>query len=243
MLRLSRAAAAAVLLSLLAPGLAGAQAMKPEVRAKLATQFEVAPEEIRPSPVPGLYEVASGSEIGYVSADGRYYVDGDLFEIETRTNLSENRRLASRALLLKDVPDEQTVVFSPKGYKYTLHVFTDVDCGYCRKLHAEIAELNRLGVRVRYLMYPRSGPGSESWARAEAVMCSADRRDALTRAKRGEAVKAPACENPVARQYELGREVGIRGTPGIITEQGRYIAGYLPAPQLVEHVKRLDEQG
>lgn len=235
-----RAAAAALAVSLLATGVAGAQVMQPAVRAKVAARLEVEPEDIRSSPVPGLYEVASGTDVGYVSADGRFYFDGDLFDMETRDNLTEGRRLAARAALLKDVTDEQTVVFAPKGYQFTLNIFTDVDCSYCRKLHSEIAELNRLGVRVRYLMYPRSGPGSDSWAKAEAVWCSADRQQALTRAKRGEAVAAPACSNPVARQYELGREIGIRGTPGIITDQGQYIAGYLPAAQLVEYVKRLD---
>lgn len=242
MRRLTRAALAVVAGSLLAVGMAGAQVMTAEVRARLAEQLEVKPDEIRPSPLPGLYEVASGADVGYVSADGRFYVDGDLFDMESRANLTENRRLAARATLLKAVPDAQTVVFAPKGYKYSIDVFTDVDCGYCRKLHREIDELNRLGVRVRYLMYPSAGPGSLPWAKAEAVLCSADRRDALTRAKRGEAVTAPACSNQVARHFELGRAVGIRGTPGIITEKGRYIAGYLPAAQLVEHLKRLAEQ-
>ncbi len=242
MRRLTRAALAVVGASLLAVGVAGAQVMTPAVRARLAEQLEVKPDEIRPSPLPGLYEVASGADVGYVSADGRFYVDGDLFDMESRANLTENRRLAARATLLKAVPDAQTVVFSPKGYKYSIDVFTDVDCSYCRKLHWEIDELNRLGVRVRYFMYPSAGPGSGPWARAEAVLCSADRRDALTRAKRGEAVTAPACSNQVAQHFELGRAVGVRGTPGIITDKGRYIAGYLPAAQLVEHLKRLDEQ-
>lgn len=242
MLRPTRAAAAAAGSLLLFAGTAGAQVMTPEVRAKLAEQLEVRPDEIRPSPLPGLYEVASGADVGYVSVDGRYYLDGDLFDVESRVNLTEQRRLVARATLLKGVPDEQTIVFSPKGYKYSLDVFTDVDCKYCRKLHADMAELNKLGVRVRYLMYPSGGPGSPSWAKAEAVLCSADHRDALTRAKRGEAVTAPSCRNQVTQQYELGREIGIRGTPGIITEQGRYIAGYLPAQQLLEHLQRLEQR-
>ena len=237
------AAAAAIGLSLLAAGVAVAEGMTPEVRAQLVERLEVKPDEIRPSLVPGLYEVAAGTEVGYVSADGRFYIDGDLFDVGTRTNLTDKRRLAARAALIKDVPDDQTVVFSPKGYKYTVNVFTDMDCSYCRKLHSEIVELNRLGVRVRYLMYPRTGPGTESWKKAEAVWCSADRRDALTRAKRGEAVTAPACSNPVQQQYELGRAIGIRGTPGIITDKGQYITGYLPAQQLVDRLKALDEPG
>lgn len=213
-----------------------------DVRAKIAERLDVKPEDIRPSPVPGLFEVVSGSDVGYVSADGRFYVDGDVFDMETRANLTEERRKVGRAALLKGVRDEDTIVFAPKGYKYTVNVFTDVDCGYCRKLHAEITELNRLGIKVRYLMYPRNGPGSEAWTKAEAVWCSANRNDALTRAKRGEVVTAKACDAPVARQFELGRELGIRGTPGIITDRGDYVAGYMPAQRLAEHLKSLAEK-
>ncbi len=213
-----------------------------DVRAKIAERLDLKPEDIRPSPVPGLFEVVSGSDVGYVSADGRFYVDGDVFDMETRANLTEERRKVGRAALLKGIRDEDTIVFAPKGYKYTVSVFTDVDCGYCRKLHAEITELNRLGIKVRYLMYPRNGPGSEAWTKAEAVWCSANRNDALTRAKRGEVVTAKACDAPVARQFELGRELGIRGTPGIITERGDYVAGYMPAQRLAEHLKSLAEK-
>lgn len=226
--------------SIALPLSAAAQAPAADVRAEIAKKLEVKVEDVRPSAVPGLYEVSSGMDIGYVSADGRFYIDGDVFDITTRANLTENRRQGARAALIKGVKDEEAIVFSPKGYKYTVNVFTDVDCGYCRHLHAEIGELNRLGVRVRYLMYPRGGPGTESWAKAEAVWCSADRNDALTRAKRGEAITAAKCTTPVARQFELGRELGIRGTPGIITERGDYIPGYLPAPRLLERLQQLE---
>jgi len=211
--------------------------------AGIAERLGIAAEDIRPSPVPGLYEVASGTEIGYVSTDGRFYIDGDVFDMKTRSNLTESRRKGAREEMVQSIRDDQTIVFSPKGYLYTINVFTDIDCGYCRKLHAEIGELNRLGVRVRYLMYPRSGPGGEAWQKAVSVWCSADRNDSLTRAKRGEAVQARTCDNPVADQFELGQKLGIRGTPGIITESGDYIAGYMPAPRLVEHLKSLAAGG
>jgi thiol:disulfide interchange protein DsbC len=100
----------------------------------------------------------------------------------------------------------------------------DIDCTYCRRL-PEISELNRLGIRVRYLMYPRNGPGTEAWRKAEAVWCSADRHDALTRAKRGETIKPGKCETPIAAHYALGQRLGIQGTPGIITDRGEYLAG------------------
>jgi thiol:disulfide interchange protein DsbC len=92
---------------------------------------------------------------------------------------------------------------------------------------------------VRYLLYPRSGPGSESWKKAEAVWCSPDRGDALTRAKRGETVTAKPCATPVARQYELGKQIGLRGTPALVTSDGQMIAGYMPADQLVAHLEEL----
>jgi thiol:disulfide interchange protein DsbC len=179
-----------------APAAAGA-----DVRAELARRIPGSrAEDFKTSPVPGIYELARGSDIVYVTADGKYAFAGDLFDIGSDTNVSERRRRDLRVQLMNGVPESQMVVFSPKDPKYTVTVFTDVDCGYCRKLHSEMAKYNELGIRVRYLFYPRSGPNTESWAKAEAVWCAADRNDALTRAKRGEAVKSPKCANtPVAR--------------------------------------------
>jgi thiol:disulfide interchange protein DsbC len=117
-------------------------------------------------------------------------------------------------------------------------VFTDVDCTYCRRMHQEIAEFNRLGFRVRYVMYPAGGPGSKAWRKAEAVWCNPDRRDALTRAKRGEAVNSPKCRTPIVAHHAVGESLGIQGTPGIITDQGEYLAGYLPAASMAEYLKQ-----
>jgi thiol:disulfide interchange protein DsbC len=222
---------------LLAASASGQPPAKPDVRAEIARRLEVAIEDVRPSPVAGLYEIRSGAEVGYVSVDGRFYVDGDVFDMQSKRNLTEVRRQEGRLELLAKVGDGDAIIFAPAGRpKHTLTVFTDVDCTYCRRLHQEIGELNRLGIRVRYVMYPRGGPGTEAWKKAEAVWCSADRRDALTRAKRGEAVKAGRCETPIAAQYALGQQLGIRGTPGIFTDQGEYLAGYLPAAQLAEYL-------
>lgn len=220
---------------LLPVAVAGAQAA--DKRAEIARRLDIKVDEVRPAPVKGLYEVAAGSEVGYVSVDGRYYIDGDVFDMETRDNLTEQRRRQARVALLKGIPDAEAVVFAPSGAtRHTITVFTDIDCSYCRKLHSEIDELNKLGVKVRYLAFPRSGPGTESWTKAESVWCSMNRRDALTRAKRGEAVTAAKCANPVDRQWQLAREIGIRGTPGILTADGDYLAGYLPAPRLLEYL-------
>ncbi|MBF8292019.1 MAG: thiol:disulfide interchange protein DsbC [Steroidobacteraceae bacterium] len=224
-------------LLLAAPSAMTETAPKADVRAEIARRLDVKPEEIQPSPIPGLYEVRSGSDVGYVSVDGRFYVNGDIFDMKTRDNLTETARQQGRIDLLAKVTDADAIVFTPQGsVRHTLTVFTDIDCPYCRRMHQEIAELNRLGIRVRYLMFPRSGPDTDSWHKAEAVWCSADRRDALTRAKRGEVVKAPKCKSSIAEQYALGHEMGIRGTPAIITDKGEYVDHYMPAAQLSEYL-------
>lgn len=227
----------AAMLALAASAAPVTTAAQPDARAEIARRLEVRIEDVRPSSIPGLYEVRSGAEVGYVSTDGRFYVDGDVFDMESRENLTELRRQEGRLGLLAQIADGDAIVFAPRGaVRHTVTVFTDIDCSYCRRMHQEIAELNRLGIRVRYLFYPRSGPDTESWRKAEAVWCSADRRDALTRAKRGEAVKSPRCTAPIAAQHALGQQLGIRGTPGIITDRGEYLAGYLPAASMAEYL-------
>lgn len=197
-------------------------------------------DELKPAPIPGLYQLTRDGDIGYVTSDGRYFFGGDLYDIKEGVNLTEASRMDARRVLLATIPESETVTFSPASPKYTITVFTDVDCGYCRKLHSEIKELNRLGVQVRYVFYPQDGPGSESWKTAEAVWCSANRADALTRAKRGETVTAEDCgPTPVARQYRLGHKLNMRGTPGIYTANGDYVSGYMPAAQLVQELKSL----
>ena len=208
-----------------------------EIRAQIAKRLEIRVEDVRPSPIAGLYEVRSGAEVGYVSTDGRFYVDGDVFDMTSKHNLTEETRKKGRLALLAGVKDADAIVFDAKGpVRHTVTVFTDVDCVHCRRMHSEIAELTRLGIRVRYLMFPRGGPGTESWRKAESVWCSADRKDALTRAKRGEALAPGKCDTPVAAQYELGRQMGVTGTPGIVTETGEFLAGYANAAYLAAYL-------
>jgi thiol:disulfide interchange protein DsbC len=208
-----------------------------EIRAQIAKRLEIRVEDVQPSPIAGLYEVRSGAEVGYVSTDGRFYVDGDVFDMTSKHNLTEETRKKGRLALLAGVKDADAIVFDAKGpVRHTVTVFTDVDCVHCRHMHSEIAELNRLGIRVRYLMFPRGGPGTESWRKAESVWCAADRKDALTRAKRGEALAPGKCETSVAAQYELGRQMGVTGTPGIVTETGEFLAGYANAAYLAAYL-------
>jgi thiol:disulfide interchange protein DsbC len=199
----------------------------------------VKPENVQVTPVAGIFEVLRGSDILYMTRDGQYAFTGDLYQVPGRANLTELHRRDLRRKLIDAVPESRMVVFSPPNPKYTVTVFTDVDCAYCRALHRQIAEYNRLGVRVRYVFYPRTGPDTESWHKAEQVWCSADRKAALTRAKLGEALEAPVCSNtPVAQEYELGQAIGLEGTPGIVAANGAMVGGYLPPDALVEQLKK-----
>jgi thiol:disulfide interchange protein DsbC len=197
---------------------------------------------IKPTAIPGIYEVSHGTYFAYVSADGRYMLRGDLIDLETDVNLTEARRNSARAEQLASLGEDNMIIFGPskKDAKHEITVFTDIDCGYCRKLHSEMAQLNELGVRVRYVFFPRGGPGSQSWKKAEDVWCADDRNSALTAAKAGQTIESKACgTTPVSEEWELGQQFGVRGTPAIITSDGALIAGYLPASQLVA---RLDSE-
>jgi thiol:disulfide interchange protein DsbC len=231
-----------LLLLIAAFGVAGAaeQPAKSDPRAAIAAKFPgTKPEDVRPSPVSGVWEVPMGADMAYVSADGRYIFAGDLYEIDTRTNLTEANRAAGRTRTLARLDERDMIIFGSASARHTITVFTDVDCGYCRKLHSEIDQITKLGVRVRYLAYPRSGPGGADWRKMEAVWCAPDRKTAITQAKQGHPVDGPTCgETPVARQFALGEDFGVRGTPAIFTASGEYIGGYLPPQQLK---RRLDE--
>ena len=215
---------------------------KSDPRAAIAHRLDVEVDAVRASALPGIFEVARGGEVLYVSGDGRYALSGDLYETGSGHNLTEKRRIEARGVALRGVSDADSIIFAPSHPRYTVLVFTDVDCAYCRQLHKEIAEYNRLGVKVKYLFYPRSGPGTESWRKAEAVWCAPDRHDALTKAKLGGEIPGNgACAStPVARTYALGQELGIRGTPGIFTEHGDYLPGYFSPARLVQRLKELD---
>jgi thiol:disulfide interchange protein DsbC len=196
-------------------------------------------EDLRPSPIAGIYEFTQGAEISYLTADGKYFIDGNLYDMKSRDNLTETLRTRARVALINSVPESEMLIFSPPNPKYTITVFTDVDCAYCRKLHSEMAELNRMGIRVRYMFFPRTGPGTESWKKAEVVWCSSNRNEALTRAKTGATLDMNkiCAPTPVKREYELGENIGVRGTPAIITESGDYIAGYMDPHELLDQLK------
>ena len=195
-------------------------------------------EELRATPIPGIWEFTRDGDIAYVSADGRYAISGDLVELGSDTNLTEQHRRELRERELAAVPENDMLIFSPKDPKYTVSVFTDVDCPYCRKLHAQIGEYNRLGIRVRYLLYPRNGPNTPSWTKAEQVWCSSNRNDSLTKAKLGQTLGNKACtDTPLARFWALGQKFNIQGTPAIVLADGEMLPGYLPPDVLLKHLQ------
>ena len=213
-------------------------------RIAIAKRLGTNVEEIHPSAIPGLYEVTHGTEVLYITGDRHYLISGDLYDIDRKVNLTDQRRAVARAVLLGKLSDDQAIIFGPPNPQYTITVFTDVDCQYCRKLHSQITEYNKLGIRVRYVFFPRSGPNTSSWHKAEAVWCSANRQDALTRAKLGQDIPVKQqCQTPVAKTYELGQELGMHGTPGIFTSRGDYIAGYMSPTEMLDKLKGMGEGG
>ena len=202
-------------------------------------------DDMKPSPIAGIYEFSQGADVSYITTDGKYFLDGNVYDMHSRENLTEQVRTHARLALINAVPESQMLIFSPPNPKYTITVFTDVDCQYCRKLHGEIGEFNKLGIKVRYMFFPRTGPNTESWHKAEVVWCSPDRNDTFTRAKLGAPLDLrQVCPvNPVAREYQLGQDIGVRGTPAIVTERGDYIAGYLPPLEMLAQIKELQAPG
>ena len=229
-----------VLFSLaLVAGPLGAIEIDPEMRA-IMKQLEIAEGDIKESPVQGLYEVQVGTQIYYLSRGGKYLLTGDMIDMKTRENLTERRLGSIRATAIGTVEEDQLISFKAGQPEHTVTVFTDIDCGYCRKLHSQMADYNRLGITVNYLFYPRAGIGSSSYQSAVSVWCTKDRHEALTLAKSGKSLPRGNCENPVARHFKLGNALEISGTPAIVTQSGHLLPGYVP-PSMLK--KRLDEMG
>lgn len=236
-----------IVLILLVLGLscaAGATGTAPNeaLLAKLNTLVPgVRPDSIKPTPVAGVYEVAYGTEVVYFTADGRYMFNGSLFDMNTRQDLTDQTRNGARKKALDRLDEQTMVVYAPEDPKHTITVFTDVDCPYCRKLHAEMGQYQELGIKVRYLLFPRTGVGSPSYKKAVSVWCAEDRNKAMDLAKQGKAIEEKTCENPIKEQMRLGQVIGVRGTPAILFENGQLIPGYRPAKEIVQLLDHIDQ--
>lgn len=192
---------------------------------------------IHESQIPGLYQVMLGAEVVYMSPDGRFIIQGDLYDLTKKVNLSEKGREQARIEALRAVPDEEFIEFAPEKPAWTIYVFTDIECSFCRRFHKDIMLNNANGIAVRYLAFPRSGIGSKTYRTMVSVWCAPDRHTALTNAKLDKLPKEASCENPVSRHFDLGRDVGVSGTPAIYTEQGVHIGGYLSPEELLDAVE------
>lgn len=214
-----------------------------EVAEKIIAQLQTARpdlvyEEVERSPVPGIFQVqVTAGPLLYVTADGSHMFVGDAYRIEPGefVNLGDIERAGLRREKLAALDKDQYIIFPAKGQtKAIINVFTDVDCGYCRKLHQEVPELNEAGVEVRYLAFPRAGIGSESFRKIAIAWCAPDQQQALTDLKNGKKVDGEVCDNnPVAEQYRLGREFGVNGTPALVLMDGTLVPGYRPAKELL----------
>jgi thiol:disulfide interchange protein DsbC len=214
-------------------------AVEEQLRARLATpSVGLAVESIEASEVDGMYRVQlQNGPVVYATPDGEFFILGDLYAVGPGglTNLAEERRSAARLAAVEGVKRSEQIIFPAEGEtKAHITVFTDVSCFYCQKLHKEVPELNRRGVEVRYLAYPRQGIGSAGFRQLATAWCADDRQETLTRLKNRESVDDDVCAgNPVAAQFELGQAVGVRGTPAIVMPDGAMVPGYRSADDLV----------
>jgi len=193
---------------------------------------DLKPDLIKPSLIPGLYEVVVGPKLFYVSQDGHYLIQGAMIDLKTTKNVTEPRVMEARINSLNKIGLNNMIIFKPKTTKHWAYVFTDIDCAYCRKLHSEIDQYMKAGIEIRYLFYPRAGMGSTSWGKAISVWCAKDRNDALTKAKKDQPIENKQCDNPVTEHHALGDALRAAGTPMIVTEKGNILAGYHNAEQL-----------
>jgi thiol:disulfide interchange protein DsbC len=235
---------ALALFALLLAGTAQAQQVDQETSTKINNALRILlpgiqPDEIRSTPVDNLYEVTFGGRLVYLTGDGRYLIQGKMIDLETRTEITEERLSELKMAALAKVGEDQMIIYGPEDAKDTVTVFTDIDCGFCRKLHSEMARYNEEGIRIRYLFYPRAGIGSDSYNKAVSVWCADDRKAAMDKAKAGGEVDSKTCENPVDEHYELGQTMRISGTPALLLDGGEMVPGYVPAHKLR---KALDER-
>ncbi|MBK8163034.1 MAG: DsbC family protein [Gammaproteobacteria bacterium] len=231
--------AAALLATVCLTPLAGAEDAVPEAVRKMLTAIipDQTPDAVRAAPIGGFYEVTYGAETFYLSADGRYLLQGDLLDLKTQVNLTEKRRSEHRLALMRTVKKEDAIVFSPQDKpRHTVYVFTDIDCGYCRQMHKEMKRYNDLGIEIRYLAYPRTGIDSPSYDKAVSVWCADDRKAALTEAKAGRQPPERRCDNPVDAEFSLGGKLGVNGTPTLVFSDGSMLPGYLNPAQLTQYL-------
>lgn len=224
-------------------GLASADPELERVRDVLADRLpEVRREDVRRAPAAGLFEVRRGEVYGYVTADGNYLVLGDLVNLETREKLSETQRRSLRLAAMEKL-GTRSIAFAPAQdrVRHTVYVIVDVDCVYCDELHREVKDMNARGIALRYVFYPRRGPGSESFQSAVAAWCAEDQQDAVTRLLKGDKLKDAKtdCENPIAEHHAAAADAGLNETPLLVLPDGSVFRGPITAPALLARLEAL----
>ncbi len=196
---------------------------------------------VKASAIPGLYEFVGDGQVLYISKDGRYIVNGYIIDMEDKVNLTEKAQNKVTQKIIADYDEKKMITFTAEGKpRHVITIFTDVDCPYCAMLHKEVPKLNKAGITMRYLMYPRTGPGSPTFIKSVSTWCADDQNKAIGVAKEGGVLEAKTCDNPVQEQFELGQKIGVTGTPTLIFESGKTVPGFIPADQLI---KMLENQG
>lgn len=206
-----------------------------EMASKLAQKLpSVEASQISATPSAGIYSVDLNDKIAYVTQDGNYLFTGDMIDLQKGLNLTQLDMGKKRVGKLAAIPNENFIIFPAKNKKHTITVFTDIDCAWCRRLHAEISDFSERGIEVRYLLRPRSGPQSNSWQKADAVFCSKNPQKNLTRAKQGQEIKMKKCgKTPTMDNVILAESLGFMGTPVVLGEQGQYLGGYVAPEELL----------
>lgn len=205
-----------------------ADATTDKLRVALKKMISAEPDSIKASQMPGMYEVLYGLDVIYVSENGRYLINGSMIDLDSGKNLTEDKRSEGRKDLIGSIDESKMIIFSPEKVKHSVTVFTDIDCMYCRRMHTEIEELNKRGIEVRYLFFPRAGLNSKSYKKAVSVWCSKNQQDALTQAKLGKPVDEKVCDNPIDEHMALVKKLGLTGTPASVLGNGQILPGYLP---------------
>nr|VFK02419.1 MAG: thiol:disulfide interchange protein DsbC [Candidatus Kentron sp. H]VFK02571.1 MAG: thiol:disulfide interchange protein DsbC [Candidatus Kentron sp. H]VFK05520.1 MAG: thiol:disulfide interchange protein DsbC [Candidatus Kentron sp. H] len=195
-------------------------------------------DSVSETPIRGLFEVASGTTVLYIGEEGKFAIEGDIFDLADGNNLTEGKRNRARMDAIDGLTGKGMIVFAPDEVRHTITVFTDVDCSYCRKLHNEVSLLKDAGIAMQYVGFPRAGPSSDTYKKMVSVWCANDRQKAMTDAKKGKSVPAKQCSHPLDKYLDIGRKIGVRGTPAIVLEDGTLISGYLPAKRLQDILEK-----
>ncbi len=208
----------------------------------LAEKLNFDVQKISVSAIPGLYEVVTDQGIFYVNADASNLFQGSLYQIADNTvvDLTEQAMAAVRKDAMAGFSAD-TINYPAENEKYSITVFTDINCGYCRKLHSEMAQYNALGISVKYLAFPRGGLGSQTYRDMVSIWCSDDKVAAMNSAKQGTGITPQSCTNNIAAQYQLGQRLGVTGTPAIVFDNGQMKPGYAPAAQILNILQNLDK--